>query len=46
MLELAQLPFRLVADSGRVYVTRPRGIGTAVLDARARTLGATTLPDS
>lgn len=49
VLELVQLPFRLVADSGRVYVTRPRGIGTAVLDARARTLTttrATELPDS
>lgn len=49
VLELAQLPFRLVADSGRVYVTRPRGIGTAVLDARARTLTTTRaaqLPDT
>lgn len=40
VLELAGAPFHIAADSGLASVSRPRGIGTATLDLRTRTLRA------
>lgn len=40
VLELAGIPFDIVAGSGRVSVARPRGVGTATLDAATRVLEA------
>jgi hypothetical protein len=41
LLEATGAPFRVVPDSGRAVVARPRGVGEAVLDVRAGTLTVT-----